>query len=569
MKQIILLLSFFTCTLHAQVITTPPPMQVRSMAEWEELQTLIISWKGYTTILAEIVKAAREECRVVICCKNQNTVNSAKTVLTTNGVSFSSNVEFWILDTDRVWIRDYGPNAVYANDVDSLLLVDWLYNRPYALDDSQSERFGQMAGIPVYGTHTAPYDLVNTGGNFMSDGMGTAFASKLVFFNNDTIKNGEWGDGDDRFGTTHHTEESIDEVMSEFTGISRYIKMDKLPYDGIHHIDMHIKLLDEETLLVGEFPEGVSDGPQLESNLLYVLNNFKTSFGTDYKVVRVPMPDYENKYPPIPGLSSRYQTYVNSVFVNKTVIMPKYGHPLDAAAQDTFQKYLPGYNIVQVDCDDMINNGGAIHCITKEIGVFDPLRIVHATIRYADNTDPDSYRVRVLSQHRSGISNVSLFWTTNLNGPWNEVILAPDTDPDYWTGLIPQQQEGATVHYYLQANAVSGKTMVRPMPAPEGYWTFKVLNTTSINQTEIAALQPVFPNPARAITTVPAHFAAKTKGSVYVLNAEGKLIETIFEGNFPVGDANYFIHAERYPAGVYQVVLETPYQRLTQSLVVE
>ena len=37
-------------------------------------------------------------------------------------------------------------------------------------------------------------------------------------------------------------------------GINRYITMPTLPYDGIHHIDMHMKLLDEETLLVGEYP---------------------------------------------------------------------------------------------------------------------------------------------------------------------------------------------------------------------------------------------------------------------------------------------------------------------------
>lgn len=568
MKQIVLLLSFFTCTLHAQVITTPPPMQVRSMAEWEELQTLIISWKSYYPILTEIVKAAREECRVVICCRNQNTVNSAKTYLTNNGVDISTNVEFLILDTDRVWIRDYGPNAIYANDVDSLMLVDWIYNRNRPLDNTQPERYGQHTNIPVFSTTVPPFDLVNTGGNFMTDGMGTAFASKLIFRNNDTIPNGEL-DSFDLFGITNHTELSINQVMAEFSGIDRYIKMDELPYDGIHHIDMHMKLLDEETLLVGQYPEGVSDGPQLESNLLYVLNNFKTPFGTDYKVVRVPMPDYNNQHPPISGQPGRYPTYTNAVFANKTVIVPKYDHPLDAAARDTFQKYMPGFNIIMVNCNNMISAGGAVHCITKEIGVFDPLRIVHQTIRYADNTDPESYRVRVLAQHRSGISSVSLFWTTSTNGPWNEVVLAPDTDPDYWTGLIPQQPQGTTVHYYLQASAQSGKTMVRPMPAPEGYWTFNVLKTSGINQAEIADLRPVFPNPARAITTVPAHFATKTKGSVYVVDTEGKLVETIFEGNFPVGDANYFIHAERYPAGVYQVVLETPYQRLTQSLVVE
>ena len=54
-------------------------------------------------------------------------------------------------------------------------------------------------------------------------------------------------------------------------GINRYVLMDKLPYDQIHHIDMHLKLLDEETLLVGEYPPGIADGPQIEQNLAYVV----------------------------------------------------------------------------------------------------------------------------------------------------------------------------------------------------------------------------------------------------------------------------------------------------------
>ncbi len=570
MKQILLFLVLCSGTLNAQLFTTPPQGPVRTMAEWEELQTLIISWKAYNPILTEIVRAAREECKVVICCDNQSVVDAAKNILDDANIDTTSNVEFVIMGTNSIWIRDYGPNAVYANDVDSLMLVDWIYNRNRPLDNSQSERYGQHTGLPVYATSAAPYDLVNTGGNFMTDGLGTAFASKLVFRNNDQIQNGE-GSPNDVFGVTDHTESSIDQIMAEFMGIDRYIKMDELPFDGIHHIDMHMKLLDEETLLVGEYPENVSDGPQLEANLLYVLNNFKTSFGTDYKVVRIPMPPYNNNYPPFPSPNeNRYPTYANAVFVNKTVIMPKYNlTTLDAAARDTFEKYLPGYEVVQVNCNSMITAGGAIHCITKEVGVNDPLRIVHPVIRYADNAESESYRVRALVQHRSGITGASLFWTTDLSAPWNEIVLSPDTTPQYWTALIPQQDEGATVYYYLQATAANGKTTVRPMPAPEGYWSFKVLNTTGVNPATIADWKPLFPNPARAISTVPVHFSAKTSGTVYVTNALGQVMETIWQGAFTPGDTHFFIHADRYAPGMYQVVLQTPHQQLTQTLIVE
>ena len=61
-----------------------------------------------------------------------------------------------------------------------------------------------------------------------------------------------------------------------------------LTFDAIHHIDMHMKLLNEETLLVGEFPLNVSDGPQIEMNIQYIQDNFTSVYGTPYKIVRIP-----------------------------------------------------------------------------------------------------------------------------------------------------------------------------------------------------------------------------------------------------------------------------------------
>jgi agmatine/peptidylarginine deiminase len=111
--------------------------------------------------------------------------------------------------------------------------------------------------------------------------------------------------------------------MKKFMGINRYIRFPVLPFDGIHHIDMHMKLLDEETLLVGEYPPGTADGPQIEANLQYILSNYNSVYGTPYKAVRIPMPkDKNNKWPNQSG--GWYCTYTNGVFVNKTYIFPTY-----------------------------------------------------------------------------------------------------------------------------------------------------------------------------------------------------------------------------------------------------
>ena len=96
--------------------------------------------------------------------------------------------------------------------------------------DVYPEFLANHLNLDIYQTSVAPYDFLATGGNFMSDGFGTAFSSNLVLEENDI------------------DESSIDQIMNSFMGIDTYIKMETFPFDGIHHIDMHMKLLDEETL---------------------------------------------------------------------------------------------------------------------------------------------------------------------------------------------------------------------------------------------------------------------------------------------------------------------------------
>lgn len=553
--------------------TTMPPAGVRTMAEWEETGTLLVAWNQYKTVITQIIKAAKEECKVVVCCSTQSDILNAKNTLTTAGIDIQSNIEFAIIPPSTVWIRDYGPTTIYKNDVDSTYLIDWLYNRKNREnDDNLPISYGAYAGIPVYSTKIPQNDLVNTGGNFMSDGMGTAFASKLILRNNNQLMDGEGSNGNDIFGTANHTAQSIDALMDDYMGIKRYIKMKELPFDGIHHIDMHMKLLDEETILLGQYPNGVSDGPQIEANIQYVLDSFKTSFGRDFRVIRMPMPSFNGGFPPYSN-AALYPTYVNMLIVNKTIIMPKYNHVMDVAAQDTMKKYMPGYEIVAINCSEPVNNnpinsGGAIHCISKEVGVNEPLRIVHAAIRSADVDIPSQWQVKSLVQHRSGIAGVSLFYTTNLNTGYTEIPMTASNTANYFEANIPIQPTGTTIYYYIHATANAGKTINRPMPAPEGYWTFKAVQSSSTRWEDVAKMAAIYPNPASAITVVPVNVKSTIRANVLLVNMFGQVVSTIFEGEIPTGSHNYFIHADQYPAGIYQVVLQTAHQQITQKLVI-
>ncbi len=442
-----LLMPDYLNNIQSKGYTNPPAWSVRTAAEWEEMQGLVISWEAYTPVLTQIVSYGVDEGKVFIVTQSPTTVQNT---LTSAGISMDS-VVFINAASNSVWIRDYGPNNVYAGMVDTLYFVDWIYNRPRPQDDVVPSAMATQLGIPLYETTQAPYALVNTGGNFMTDGFGTAFSSKLILNENSSL-----------------TSDQIDTIMKKFMGIHTYINMNNLPYDGIHHIDMHMKLLDEETLLVGEYPAGVADGPQIEANLQYVLNNFNSVFGTPYKVVRIPMPPSSSGYYPP---NSNYYTYTNSLIINKTIIVPIYGLSLDQQALDIYQKAMPGYRVVGINSASVIPASGAIHCITHEIGAEQPLLISHQPLR--DSIVADSHQVDARIINSTGIQDAYVFYKTQDQNDFDSVsMILSDTASDTWTGFIPEQLLDDTVRYYIKAIASNGKSNNRPMPAPEGYWEF-------------------------------------------------------------------------------------------------
>ena len=572
MKNCVLLLSFFfTIVVNAQTnlpvgfsstertlmpsylqqiqstgITTPPGGSIRTMAEWEEIQALTITWTSYQSVLKEIITAAQTETQIYIVCSDSMVVQN---YLTTNGVTLT-NLHYVIAPFNTIWIRDYGQNCVYRNDVDSIFMVDWIYNRPRPKDDTIPSVLAREFNYPLYQTSQSPNDLIHTGGNFMSDGLGTAFSSELVLNEN-----------------PNHTTAEVDSIMSQFMGIDRYIKMPVLPYDGIHHIDMHMKLLDEETLLIAQYPNGVSDGPQIEANLQYVLSNFNSVYGTPYKVIRIVQPpDANGNYP---SQSGDYLTYTNAVFANKTVIVPTYYEQYDTTALRVWQEALPGYKIVGVPCSTIIPASGAVHCITHAVGVEDPLLISHQSLSNTTNVI-DPYQVNARIQHRSGIQSATIYWTTDTAQGWQPSAMTfTNVQLNTWTGFIPPQTTGTTVYYYISATSNSSKTQVRPMPAPLGFWKFEVTSTLSSENLVAQEFQPAFPNPSHGITCIPLTIEKVTSGKLSLLDIQGRQIKIIYEGIFNKGERNYFVETSNLSAGAYFIVLQTELGKIQEKLMIK
>ena len=369
-----------------------------------------------------------------------------------------------------------------------------------------------------------------------------------------------------------HTIEDINNTLKEFMGIDNYIIMENLPYDGIHHIDMHMKLLNEETLLIAEYPEGVADGPQIEANIQYVLENYTSAFGTPYDVIRIPSPPSSSgNYPDNNGY---YRTYTNSVFVNNTVLVPFYRIEYDTIAQRIYEQALPGYNIIGIDVDNqgqnLISYSGAIHCITHSVGVNEPLLIQHQELE--DSYPIEQYNVSASIQHQSGIASANLFWTTNLEEGYQSLSMT-NTDGNNWSALIQENLSAPnTVYYYIEATANSGKTLSRPLTAPEGYFKFNILelNNTSLNQNSLNGIEiNIYPNPASNNICIPVNSLESCEGQIILTDILGKVITTVYDGNLKSGLNQFFINVKKYEHGIYFLVLNSELSQIRKTLIIQ
>ena len=532
-----------------RVISNPPTGPVRAAAEWEEVEYLVITWvPSFQNILRQIVEVGISECKVIITTQNEASVAS---YLTSQGVDLT-NVIFMDEPWDSIWIRDYGGNTIYSDDIGEKAYTDWIYNRPRPFDNVMPTAHANLLGFPIYVTDTGTNDLVNTGGNYMSDGLGNAFASKLVLNENAP---------GNPYGVTPKTEADIDAIMNAYMGINNYIKMETLQYDLIHHIDMHMKLLDEETLLVSRYPEGVADGPQIEENIDYVLSNFQSSFGTPYDVVWIDAPpSTSGNYPDTGGY---YRTFSNSIFINGSVIVPTYRPEVDVPALAFYEELLPGYNIVGIDVDNpgenLIALYGAIHCIAHTIGVDEPLWIVHQPIDEANTNSMVS--VDAMIKHISGINTAAVFWREEGDTNYNEVQMSLMSGND-WSADLSIPSTPSNIEYYIEAEANSGKSLTRPIVAPEGYWTINV-GTLSLDEWAINNISEPYPNP----TTEQVSFNLNNIEGNINLSIYSILGQKLYETTIENGDGIVTLDLNQNWNGTLFIVFEGAFGRVNKKVI--
>lgn len=312
-----------------------PPADFRIPAEYEPVGAVVISWAGYTGMLASIAKAAAGPGQARVWA-----VSGPASLPGVPAASYSA------IDApiDTVWVRDYGPFGLSAAQ-GKVGIVDAIY-RHYQYrqaDDALPVNLGKARNIDVYGMR-----IILDGGNVMVDSYGNLFMTKRTYIWNSGI-----------------SQEQVDAALKASFNVRNiysfeYSGYPGRPADGTGHIDMFLKLLNDHTVLVSE-----AATEPFKSNSEKAIAFFKGRTAPDgqpYKIITVK------------GWSESgaWYTYTNSTIVNKAAIIPSYsGHPREeAAARAAYESGIPGVTVVPVLSDDSITAGGSIHCTTQTIPAF-------------------------------------------------------------------------------------------------------------------------------------------------------------------------------------------------------
>ncbi len=350
---------------------------IRMPAEWEPQKAVWIAWphdmfeRGYCMKLEgtylRLVQLMKTSQIVRIIVPNQQYQEHVLQQLLFHGIGLD-NVEFYIIPTNDIWIRDYGPTFVFRkrNLCDELSAQNWAFNGHGGRFSHELDRFagGKIAdaiNVPLSQTWE-----VLEGGNIESNGAGTIMLTKSAVLNpnRNPGKSQEW----------------LEFILEHTLGAKHIIWLSGLITEDAEKIgwsddtDTHIDTIARfvsENRVVAPFTYDRNDPAY---NLLQTTHRELIEAGLE--VVR--LPTVKVGFYPVTDIGAggginrgkdamrTDASYANFVITNDRVIVPVYGEKEDRIAKEILREQFPGREVIGVFAGLLAENGGEFHCITQQ-----------------------------------------------------------------------------------------------------------------------------------------------------------------------------------------------------------
>lgn len=462
--------------------TDPPVGPVTNFAEFDQVQSVLIRYQF--GISYQLIAAMSQKCGVTTIVASSAEQNTVTNQYQNQGVNLA-NCTFIIAPTNSYWTRDYGPWFVFDGN-DDIGIVDFEYNRPRPADNAIPLKVSQYLGVNYYKT-----DLVHTGGNYMTDGMGISASTDIVHTEN-----------------TNLTQAQVAQLMLNYYGIHTYHVRPDPNNTYIDHIDCWAKYLAPDKILIRSVPTTHPQYNAIEATAAYFAAQ-TSSYGTPLEVVRVYTPNN--------------QPYTNSLILNDRVFVPIMNSSWDAAAIQTYKDAMPGYEVLGFT--GSWESTDALHCRTIGITNLQKVHIRHIPLA-GEQPVQSGYQVEAVVKAFSGqpLKSDSVLIFYRINGQSWQTINMTNTGGQTWAGTIPAAAPGSQVDYYLFA-ADQGDNRIRHpfIGAPDPHYFSigaQAFAQITVNPDELSGSAMAGSSTSETLTicnvgTLPLYYSLSTNTSVY------------------------------------------------------
>jgi agmatine deiminase len=262
-------------------------------------------------------------------------------------------VELFDHPHNDVWCRDHGPIFVKHRETGEVAVTDWEFNAwggkfpPWDLDNLVPQKIAAALGLRRF-----QGGMILEGGAIEVNGAGQLLTTEAVLLNPN--RNPALG------------RDEIERLLRDGLGVSEILWLEQ----GIEgddtdgHIDDLARFVDAGTILACIDPAGSPNQRILEKNLS-ALRSFAGPGGRPFDVVEIPLPEACE----VPGwrLPVLPASYVNFLIVNGGVLVPTFRQRKnDDRALGMLRELFPGREIAGIDCLDLVEEGGTLHCISQQ-----------------------------------------------------------------------------------------------------------------------------------------------------------------------------------------------------------
>lgn len=258
-----------------------------------------------------------------------------------------------VIPNNDIWIRDYGPFFLEKKVRGKIkpLILDFGFNAwggkfsPWDLDDNVPREIALYKGCEI-----ESYPMILEGGSLEFSGSGLILTTEQCLLNKNR--------------NPKLNKKDIESYLKTTFNISEILWL-KCGLEGDHtdgHIDDVARFIDPKTIVICKASDKKDKNYEHLNNSIEYLKKWKhPKEGYKLKIIELPLPQkMKLKSERLPN------SYSNFIFVNNGLIVPMFNCATDKKVLSIFKKLFPKRKVVGIDCSLLIEEGGGLHCMTKQ-----------------------------------------------------------------------------------------------------------------------------------------------------------------------------------------------------------